>query len=74
VPSCLRGREVKIRLRSKFDRSRFNDYTLICPTSWTRARFQKYVRGEHPNETLRILDWGESGWEPTHWIVNPQAM
>lgn len=68
---CLIGREVVIAVRRK-GRGPAKHYTVVCPARWTKGELLAYARAEHPDDTVRIQDWRDTGgWEPRLWIANP---
>ena len=69
---CAAGRVIQIALR----RSREKDpteYTVAIPSRWTKMDALRYIRSEHPKETVKILDWPTLDWSGEHehvlWIA-----
>ena len=53
-------------------------YTLVFPATWSKTNLLNYVRQEHPNQTVRIMEWGHQGkadqpWETALWLANPKG-
>lgn len=74
---CLIGREVVISVRRK-KRGPAKVFSVICPVHWKKGQFLRYARGEHAEDSVRILEWKPSGqaddaWEPRFWIANPDG-
>jgi hypothetical protein len=76
VSKCIAGREVVINLRDR--RTGVDEaFHLVCPTTWTRHRLLTYCRSEHPECTVRILEWymattEDRPWKIRLWLVNPE--
>lgn len=65
------GREVIIVLRRNEQRQEFN---IVCPAAWSKARLLAYVRDAHPKSTVKIKQWLGVGrasdvWEVKLWIA-----
>lgn len=76
MSACLIAREVVISIREN-RRGPTRQYTVICPASWEKSAFLEYVRSEHPDDGVRIIEWrepyGDGSWLPKAWLVNPQG-
>lgn len=76
--SCVRGREVVLKFRSKKTGKVWTD-SVICPANWTKKRLLDYARACHINDTVKIEEWKSVGreddpWLTRLWIVNPAEM
>jgi hypothetical protein len=75
VSKCLAGRTALLALRKPGHTAR--EVTVVFPSSWKRSALLRYVRSEHPGETVRILEWHQvakdDSWEPALWICNPDG-
>ena len=77
MSGCIRGREVTVAIR-KGGRGKATRFNIVCPARWTKAGFLRYVRAEHPGETVRIVDWQPAGssddaWRQRLWLANPNG-
>jgi hypothetical protein len=71
------GREVVIAVRKK-RKGEPKHYSVICPAHWKKGQFLSYARSEHPDDTVKIVEWkptckDENSWEPRLWIANPSG-
>ena len=75
MSTCLRGRTATIALRKP--RTPARNVKVVFPARWGKATLLRYVRDEHPGETVRIVRWDRSvpqgSWEPFLWICNPEG-
>lgn len=72
ISTCLRGREVRIQLRSRGKRET-KLVSVVVPNLWRKSDLLKYVRQEHPNESVKIVEWETLDWEQRLWIANPEG-
>lgn len=73
MSTCLRGREVRIRLRERTGKRVEVLVSVVVPARWRKSDVLRYVRGEHPNETVKIVEWETLGWDQRLWIANPEG-
>lgn len=78
MSSCLRGREVRVVLRNRRDRRKHRVVNIVCPAGWSKSALLRYVRGEHPEATVRVARWWPTGnltdvWTQRLWIANPDG-
>ena len=72
---CLVARTALIQLRPKGGQPW--QATVVFPARWTRSTLLRYCRSEHPDETVRIVEWhptcrfGE--WSPSMFLANPEG-
>lgn len=74
MSTCLVGRTAEIALRKPGKKPRV--VTIAFPSRWSKSTLLDYVRRNHPNETVRILEWHptrSTGWEPRLWLANPDG-
>lgn len=71
---CMRARRVTIRLRRKRGLTAEYVTDIIVPAAWKRGTLLRYVRHSHPEETVKIVEWHDTGgWTATAWLPNPAA-
>jgi hypothetical protein len=71
MSGCTHGRMVTLRFRFR-DTKAARAHQIVCPMRWSKSDLLKYCRGEHPEETVVILDWGPAygPWdERALWIA-----
>lgn len=78
MSACIPGREVDIELRVK-GTTKIRWASVVCPAKWKRSQLLRYVRAEHPGESVRIVKWHPynevgGGIYPRLWIVSPEEM
>jgi hypothetical protein len=70
----MRARRVTVKLRRKKGEPTEYVTDIIVPASWKRGPLLRYVRLSHPEETVRIVEWHETGgWKVAAWLPNPAA-
>jgi len=72
MSTCLRGRLVTVGIRRR-RRGPPQEAVLAVPERWSKSRLLRYVRGEHPEDSVRLVAWPISGWEPGVWLVDAES-
>lgn len=72
MAKCIGAREVTVAFRHKKHKDDSWSAQVICPLTWKKGQFLKYVRENHPNETVRIEAWPI--YAVALWMVAPEEM
>jgi hypothetical protein len=77
MSGCLRGREIVAAIRMR-GRGEPRLAHIIVPSRWSKSQALRYIRREHPDDTVRLVDWMPSGtpsdpWQQRLWIANPDG-
>lgn len=77
MSKCIAARTAVVAIRRPGDKEPKN-FTLVFPARWEPSDLLKYVRSEHPGETVKIMTWNDSTltddkWETAMWMANPRG-
>lgn len=76
-PRCIPGRIVRLAFRERSTR-KVRESNVVYPWRWTKASVLASARENHPDETVRIVEWcpysKDQAWEPDVWIVSPHKI
>jgi hypothetical protein len=67
MSACIRGREVVVAIRPNRRGSPWTA-SVICPARWRKSDLLRYVRAEHPTDSVLIEEWKAAEL----WIANPR--
>lgn len=72
---CIPARVARVRLRQRRAPHKVLVASLVFPARWEKRTLLRYVRAEHPNETVVLLDWPPAfeGWNALLWLANPDG-
>jgi len=77
MSGCLRGREIVVAIR-RGRKGEPKHAHIVVPAHWTKADAMRYVRREHPDDSVRLVEWMMCGsrddpWQQRLWIANPNG-